>query len=593
MPDRDRAYYYYDEVRQTLRHGHTFPDKPGARGEHWHRAAQPHPDYPTLHYDICAYNQHYVDWSDKNFSIGWERKGDLLTEARLQHDRAIQERANLTGPIRRTPAFASVNAVDLRKPSEVAEDEDYEDQLVATRLQETAQVLPSAPAPEAPASEDEIVELLAALPGRVDGLEASQRQQLSDDMELRGQVTHINSKVSDHEARLVTADKDIRNLTTADAALITKVDILDGRIESLEEAAACRLVIEVRQPNTAPVIHDEGVYHHKFPLLLRLATHLSGSRRNIWLAGPAGSGKTTAAHQVADKLGLDFESHGAIRTPFQVTGHYDIHGTYRSSQFRRIFENGGVILLDEIDGSDPGAVLELNQALSNSKMSFPDGTISRHPQCVVIASANTWGFGGDANYVARYKADAASLDRFATISWDYDPNFERALATNDEWCSIVQQVRAAAEQQEAKIVISPRATLNGCELINSHAFTPEEIVEVVFGRYRGIDDWPTIGRAAEDFAKRGPTPAPAVQEHPAYTGADRDAAVLEHVRELLTQEYGTIPAIKMWREHKDIDLRAAKDFIDSLKAQMNGTPSTNPLDLGTVDFSHAVVYNKR
>jgi hypothetical protein len=32
----------------------------------------------------------------------------------------------------------------------------------------------------------------------VDGLEASQRQQLSDDMELRGTVASINSKVSDH-----------------------------------------------------------------------------------------------------------------------------------------------------------------------------------------------------------------------------------------------------------------------------------------------------------------------------------------------------------------------------------------------------------
>jgi hypothetical protein len=87
---------------------------------------------------------------------------------------------------------------------------------------------------------------------------------------------------------------------------------------------------------------------------------------------------------------------------------------------------------------------------------------------------------------------------------------------------IVQQVRAAAEQQEAKIVISPRATLNGCELINSGAFTNEEIVEVVFGRYRQIDDWPTIGRAAEDFAKRGPTPAQP-RNTPRTPNKDRDA----------------------------------------------------------------------
>jgi hypothetical protein len=323
-----------------------------------------------------------------------------------------------------------------------------------------------------------------------------------------GRWLPINSRVSDHsisisnhQGRLNALTQDIQN---ARAKQLEHEAVVDSRFKPLEEAAARRLIIEVRQPNAAPVIHDEGVYHHKFPLLLRLATHLSGSRRNIWLAGPAGSGKTTAAHQVADKLGLPFDSHGAIRTPFQVTGHYDIHGTYRSSQFRRIFENGGVILLDEIDASDPGAVLELNQALSNSKMSFPDATIDRHPDCIVIASANTWGFGGDANYVARYKADAASLDRFVTVSWDYDPNFERP---GQQRRVVFHRAAgpAAAEQQEAKIVISPRATLNGCELINSGAFTPEEIVEVVFGRYRQIDDWPTIGRAAEDFARRGPT----------------------------------------------------------------------------------------
>jgi DNA polymerase III delta prime subunit len=532
MSDRDRAYYHYDEARQTLRHGHTFPDKPGGRGEHWHRAAQPHPDYRTLHEDILAYSPYNVDWSDKNYDLDWDRRADLISEAKAQHDRAIQERANLTGPIRRTPAFTPAN----ESARWLAED---------TSEPATPQEPPlPAPAPEAPASEDEIVELLAALPSRVDGLEASQRQQLTDDMELRGTVASINSRVSDHSVsisdhrtRLGALTQDIQHLRDADTVLATQMGLYDARIKPLEEAAARRLIIEVRQPNAAPVIHDEGTYHHKFPLLLRLATHLSGSRRNIWLAGPAGSGKTTAAHQVAVALGLDFESHGAIRTPFQVTGHYDIHGTYRSSQFRRIFENGGVILLDETDASDPNAMMELNQALSNSKMSFPDATIDRHPDCVVIASANTWGFGGDANYVARYKADAASLDRFATVSWDYDPNFERALASNDEWCSIVQQVRAAAEQQEAKIVISPRATLNGCELINSGAFTNEEIVEVVFGRYRQINDWPTIGRAVEDFAQRGPAaPTPPGQ---------------------VLSTNGTVP-----------------------------TQST----LGAVDFSHAVVY---
>jgi uncharacterized coiled-coil protein SlyX len=249
------AYYYYDEIRETLRHGHTFPDKPGGRGEHWHRAAQPHPDYPTLHDDILAYDVYNIDWSDKNYSLGFGRKAELLAEAKDQHDRAIQERANLTGPIRRTPAFTSTN--ESTRPRWIDETAD----------QPYAPLEPStpAPAPETvaePASEDEIVELLAALPGRVDGLEASQRQQLTDDMELRGTVATLNSRVSDHsisisnhQGRLNALTQDIQN---ARAKQLEHEAVVDSRFKPLEEAAARRLIIEIRQPNAAPVIHGSG-----------------------------------------------------------------------------------------------------------------------------------------------------------------------------------------------------------------------------------------------------------------------------------------------------------------------------------------------
>jgi hypothetical protein len=187
-------------------------------------------------------------------------------------------------------------------------------------------------------------------------------------MELRGTVASINSRVSDHAAHLGTLDRDIQHLVNADASLASQVDILDGRASSRSKrpqpdasSSRCGSPTRLQLSTTRESTTTSSL------CLLRLATNLSGSRRNIWLAGPAGSGKTTAAHQVADKLGPTFDSHGAIRTPFQVTGHYDIHGTYRSSQFRRIFENGGVILLDEVDASDPNAMMELNQALSTAR----------------------------------------------------------------------------------------------------------------------------------------------------------------------------------------------------------------------------------
>jgi uncharacterized coiled-coil protein SlyX len=132
----------------------------------------------------------------------------------------------------------------------------------APALQEPAPAPTPAPAPQEPASEDEIVELLAALPSRVDGLEASQRQQLSDDMELRGTVATLNSRVSDHsisisnnQGRLNALTQDIQN---TQAKQLEHEAVVDSRFKPLEEAAARRLIIEVRQPNAAPVIHTEG-----------------------------------------------------------------------------------------------------------------------------------------------------------------------------------------------------------------------------------------------------------------------------------------------------------------------------------------------
>lgn len=56
-----------------------------------------------------------------------------------------------------------------------------------------------------------------------------------------------------------------------------------------------------------------GTQHRQFEQLLRAcsARDHCGNRLNIWLAGPAGAGKTTAAENVAKALGLAF--HFAFR----------------------------------------------------------------------------------------------------------------------------------------------------------------------------------------------------------------------------------------------------------------------------------------
>lgn len=174
------------------------------------------------------------------------------------------------------------------------------------------------------------------------------------------------------------------------------------------------------------------IQHQAFEKLVMLASALANDDKNIWLAGPAGSGKTTAARKLAASLGYDEESefdfNGAIDTEYKLSGFVDAKGRVVSTAFRRIWENGGVYLFDECDASMPGALLAFNAALANGYAAFPDGTQKRHANTVIIAAANTWGFGGDANYVGRAKLDAAFLDRFVTLTWNYDENLERKIA---------------------------------------------------------------------------------------------------------------------------------------------------------------------
>lgn len=174
------------------------------------------------------------------------------------------------------------------------------------------------------------------------------------------------------------------------------------------------------------------VRHQAFDKLVMLASALNNEDKNIWLTGPAGSGKTTAARKLTSALNYDedseFEFNGAIDTEYKLSGFVDAKGRVVSTAFRRIWENGGVYLFDECDASMPGALLAFNAALANGYAAFPDGTIKRHDKTVVVAAANTWGFGGDANYVGRAKLDAAFLDRFVTLTWNYDETLERKIA---------------------------------------------------------------------------------------------------------------------------------------------------------------------
>lgn len=258
--------------------------------------------------------------------------------------------------------------------------------------------------------------------------------------------------------------------------------------------AVKRLVnrVEIKQPEMEPV--DVGVQHAHFETLLRAcnARTPDGFRLNVWLAGPAGSGKTTAAKMVAKALNLKFTFNGAIATQFELTGFVSANGSYVRTPFRDAWEHGGVYLFDEVDGSNPNAVTAFNAALANGCFAFPDGMVDRHVDCVVIAGANTSGNGATHEYVGRMKQDKAFLDRFVEIHWHVDEKLEAAIVPNVTWVKRVQAVRKRVADRGIKgHMVTPRASMYGAALLAA-GLDMETVEQMTLKKGLADDAWNQI-----------------------------------------------------------------------------------------------------
>jgi cobaltochelatase CobS len=239
--------------------------------------------------------------------------------------------------------------------------------------------------------------------------------------------------------------------------------------------------------------------HYRFEMLLKLTS----SRQNVLLVGPAGSGKTTAAHNVAKALHLPFFFNGAIDSEYKLLGFTDANGKIVSRPFREAFINGGVYLFDEVDASYPSAVLAFNAALANKMADFPDGCHPAHKDFICIAAANTF-YGADHQYVGRNKQDGAFLDRFLVIEWGYDTSLEASIALSchtdavlcDDWHTMILKVREEAAQKGLQIVVSPRATAGGLIAMTA-GLSWDEAVEVSIRKTMKADDWSKIEPATK------------------------------------------------------------------------------------------------
>lgn len=149
--------------------------------------------------------------------------------------------------------------------------------------------------------------------------------------------------------------------------------------------------------------------------LFGYALVLAENRQPIILVGPAGTGKSHLAAQLADYLGLAYGetpmSPGATRG--DLLGRHTIGG-FISSEFVELYGGGGVFNFEEIDASDASMLIVLNNALASNRLynSASGEMVDKSENFVPMSTANTFGLGANREFTARERLDAATIDRW-------------------------------------------------------------------------------------------------------------------------------------------------------------------------------------
>lgn len=298
-------------------------------------------------------------------------------------------------------------------------------------------------------------------------------------------LVKMNRVLSDHIKHLET-DFIKSTRATVDQLAKAKSDDFERIAFQIIEKAKSQFVTYQVKEGKRKTRKISGIPPAQFKKLLQLAK----SRKNILMVGPSGCGKTHVAGMIAEALGLPYSAQscsvGVSESCFTgwllPTGN---NGRFNHvvSAFLKLYENGGVFLIDEMDNADPNLLVFLNMALANNKFYLPqrfdNPEVIRHPDFVAVAAANTFGGGADVLYSSRNALDAATLDRFriGTVQMDYDENVESALIKRPEVLAWGHMFRDEIANHNLAKLLSTRAMIDAQDMMDDHDWTLKDVQE--------------------------------------------------------------------------------------------------------------------
>jgi MoxR-like ATPase len=197
-------------------------------------------------------------------------------------------------------------------------------------------------------------------------------------------------------------------------------------------------------------------------------------------------------------------SMGPATSQWDLFGFRNANGDFVPGVMYEPYLNGGVMMLDEMDNANANVLTSLNSALAGDGATFPCGYIKKHKDFVCIAAGNTFGKGADRMYVGRNQLDAASLDRFNRIPWDYDEDAEFDWAGRDQtdWVKLVQRIRKCVFDHAMRIVVSPRASIKGAVMLRN-SLPVEDALDQLIKAGISKDDWTRIAQECRGMMVNG------------------------------------------------------------------------------------------
>jgi len=208
--------------------------------------------------------------------------------------------------------------------------------------------------------------------------------------------------------------------------------------------------IELKRPDGEIKLLETEPRHERFETILKLLM----MKRNVYIVGPKGTGKTHLGKQLRAALrehfnNPDYEVYFIDQslTKYDVKGFKGPTGQYVETLVRRAVEHGGLMFIDEGDMWAAAALGSLNSVLANDFGAFPDKVVDVHPEFRCVIAANTIGQGASRAYVGRNPLDLASIDRFKFVIMDYDRKMERQIYGNSPrrttWMEYIWRLRDA------------------------------------------------------------------------------------------------------------------------------------------------------